>query len=109
MKYIPDQGDIVWCSFDPSLGHEQKGRRPGIVLSHSSYTKASGLIILCPITSKEKGYPFEFPFQGTDVGGVVLPDQICSIDWKERKVMFIEKISRENLIEIQNRVFALVG
>jgi mRNA-degrading endonuclease toxin of MazEF toxin-antitoxin module len=61
---IPDSGDIAWIGLDPALGHEQKGRRPVLVLSPASYNRKAGLAICCPVTGQVKGYPFE----------VVLPD-----------------------------------
>ena len=57
--YVPDRGDAVWLHFDPQSGHEQRGRRPALVLSPASYNGKVGLAILCPVTSRAKGYPFE--------------------------------------------------
>lgn len=57
--YIPERGDAVWITLDPQAGHEQAGRRPALVLSPASYNDRVGLALLCPITSKVKGYPFE--------------------------------------------------
>ena len=56
-KYIPERGDIVWLDFNPQLGHEQRGRRPALVMSYKAYNEKIGLAIFCPITSKDKGYP----------------------------------------------------
>lgn len=93
--YVPDKGDIVWLDFDPQAGHEQRGRRPALVVSHKSYNEKVGLGILCPITSKEKGYPFEVKVSGKKINGCVLSDQIKSLDWKIREVEFIEKAADE--------------
>ncbi len=57
--YTPDRGDVVWLSFNPQAGHEQAGRRPALILSPKEYNRKAGLSILCPITSRIKGYPFE--------------------------------------------------
>lgn len=85
-RYIPDTGDLVWLEFDPQAGHEQAGKRPGLVLSPAAYNKPSGLMIACPITSQVKGYPFEVPLPpGLKIQGVVLADQVKSLDWKARK------------------------
>ncbi len=92
-KTIPDRGDVVWIDFDPSLGHEQAGRRPGLILSSQRYHQKVGLAIACPITSKAKGYPFEVPIpEGFKVKGVILSDQLKSIDLAERNVALIFKI-----------------
>ena len=84
-KYVPDRGDIVWLQFTPQAGHEQAGHRPALVLSPASYNRRSGLMLCCPITSRVKGYPFEVALgEGEDLAGVVLADQVKSLDWKAR-------------------------
>jgi len=89
--YIPERGDIVWLDFDPQLGREQAKRRPAICLSPREYNEKSELALFCPITSKEKGYPFEVKIKGNKVEGVVLSDQIKSLDYIERNAKYIEK------------------
>jgi mRNA interferase MazF len=82
----PDQGDVVWINFSPQAGHEQSGRRPAIVLSPAAYNGKVGLALLCPITSRIKGFPFEVAIPpGLPVGGVVLADQVRSLDWRARR------------------------
>lgn len=99
-KYTPDKGDMVWLDFNPQLEHEQRGRRPALVLSYKAYNEKIGLAIFCPITSKEKGYPFEVKVVGEKINGSVLSDQIKSLDWKVRNIEFIEKIDDELLEEV---------
>ncbi|MFN2603546.1 MAG: endoribonuclease MazF [Gemmatimonadaceae bacterium] len=83
--YVPERGDAVWLSFDPQAGHEQSGRRPAIVLSPRIYNKRSGLALLCPVSSKVKGYPFEVELPpGLPIAGAVLSDQLRSLDWRAR-------------------------
>jgi mRNA interferase MazF len=94
-NYVPEKGDIVWLDFDPKAGHAQKGRRPALVISQMSYNEKVGSGIVCPITSKEKGYPFEVKVEGKNISGCVLSDQVKSLDWKIRNVEFIEKASAE--------------
>jgi mRNA interferase MazF len=94
-NYIPEKGDIVWLDFDPQAGHEQRGRRPAIVISQKAYNEKVGLGILCPITSKEKGYPFEVKIVGKKINGCVLSDQVKSLDWRIREVEFIERANDE--------------
>ena len=85
-RYVPARGDVVWITFNPQAGHEQAGRRPALVLSPSSYNRKVGLAILCPITSQVKGYPFEVTIPaGSNLGGVILSDQVKSLDWRIRK------------------------
>jgi len=88
-EYIPERGDIVWINFDPQSGHEQKGKRPAIVLSPKEYNKKVGLGLFCPITSKIKNYPFEVEISSKKINGVVLSDQIKSFDWRTREIEFI--------------------
>ena len=108
MSYIPERGDIIWLEFDPQKGHEQKGRRPGIVLSKKEYNQKSNLAIICPITSKIKDYPFEVRINSI-TKGVILSDQIRSIDWKSRNAAFIEKIPEEILKEIIENIDLLLN
>jgi mRNA interferase MazF len=79
-NYIPERGDIVWLNFTPQTGHEQMGRRPAIVISPFDYNEKVGLGLFCPITSKIKGYPFEVKIENKKIDGVVLSDQIKSLD-----------------------------
>ena len=87
--FIPDSGDLVWLNFNPQTGHEQKGRRPALVISPKIYNEKSGLVLACPITSQIKNYPFEVALTGHPVKGVVLADQIKSLDWRERRAKLI--------------------
>ncbi len=99
-KYIPERGDIVWLDFNPQLGHEQRGRRPALVMSYKTYNEKIGLAIFCPITSKDKGYPFEVKIEGIKINGSALSDQVKSLDWKVRNIEFIEKIKDELFDEV---------
>jgi mRNA interferase MazF len=81
----PDQGDVVWLNHDPQAGHEQAGHRPALVLSPKAYNAATGLMLCCPVTTQVKGYPFEVALIGVKgVTGVVLSDQLRSLDWEAR-------------------------
>jgi mRNA interferase MazF len=103
-SYVPDRGDLIWLNFDPQSGHEQKGKRPALVISPKAYNEKVGLGLFCPITSKEKGYPFEVTIQHKKIQGVVLSDQIKSMDWKQRDAEFISKASDKELEEVVNKV-----
>jgi mRNA interferase MazF len=88
--HVPDRGHIVWLDFHPQAGHEQSGRRPALILSRAAYNGLTGLALLCPITSKVKGYPFEVAIPaGLSINGVVLSDQIKSLDWRARRAEMI--------------------
>lgn len=81
----PDRGDIIWLDFNPRAGHEQAGRRPALVLSPAYYNRKADLAIICPITNKIKGYPYEVVIpQGFGVSGVILSDQARNLDWRAR-------------------------
>ena len=84
---VPDRGDLVWLEFAPHAGHEQAGRRPGVVLSPETYNRLTGLALICPVTSKIKGFGFESRLpEGSSVQGVVLSDHVRSMDWRTRKL-----------------------
>lgn len=109
-RYVPDAGDLVWLTFDPQAGHEQSGRRPALILSPRSYNERAMLALACPVTAQRKGYPFEVTLPaGEGVGGVVLADQIKNLDWRVRKVVFAAKAPDSVLIEVRERLRALLG
>ena len=96
--YIPRKGDFISVSFDPQSGHEQKGRRPALVLSNTLFNEKTGLAIVCPLTTTNRGYPFHIPVSTlSDLSGFVMVEQIKSIDYQARKAKFIEKASDEVL------------
>jgi mRNA interferase MazF len=94
-KYIPERGDVVWIDLDPTKGHEQKGRRPALVVSSAEYNAPSCLVLVVPITSQSKGYPFEIKINTKQVKGVILADQLKSLDWSVRGVTFAVKAPPE--------------
>ncbi len=91
----PDKGDIVWMVLEPRVGHEQAGRRPVLVISERLFNERTALAIICPITSKVKGLPFEVLLKGTQTQGVVLPIHVRSVDWNGRHAKFIERAPRD--------------
>ena len=106
--YVPDSGDLVWVSFYPQSGHEQAGRRPALVISPHSYNEKVGLALACAITSKVKGYPFEVETNSSRVQGVVLADQIRSLDWRSRQFTFIEQAAPETLDVVVQTLLTLL-
>ena len=109
-SYTPDSGDIVWLNFTPQAGHEQRGKRPALVISPKIYNEKTSLFICVPITSKVKGYPFEVPIpQDLEVKGVILTDQVKSLDYKVREATFICKLPQHTLQEVKKRIALLTG
>jgi mRNA interferase MazF len=108
--YVPRRGDLVWLHFNPQTGHEQAGRRPALVLSPESYNGRVGLAILCPVTSQEKGYPFEVALPpGGAVEGVILSDQVKSLDWRARRAERIEVLPPQVTEEVLQKLGTLLG
>ena len=94
--YIPKRGDLVWLTFNPQAGHEQSGRRPALVISPEAYNSKTGLAIFCPVTGQAKNYPFEVVVpEGLPINGVILVDQVKSLDWKARNALFIAALPGE--------------
>jgi mRNA interferase MazF len=107
-RYVPARGDVVWITFNPQAGHEQAGRRPAVVLSPSSYNGKVGLAILCPVTSLVKGYPFEVVIpSGLKLSGVILADQVKSLDWRVRRAEFICKLPQDTTSEVTGKLATL--
>ena len=108
-RYVPDRGDIVWISLNPQAGHEQAGHRPALVLSPEPYNQKVGLGLFCPITGQVKGYPFEAKIpESLPVAGVVLCDQVKSLDWRARGASFCCSLPRETLFEVLNKLGTLL-
>ncbi|RRR76746.1 MAG: endoribonuclease MazF [Candidatus Viridilinea halotolerans] len=109
MSYLPQRGDIVWLTFNPQAGAEQAGRRPAMVLSPASYNGKVGLAIFCPITNQRKGYPFEVLLpDDLPVTGVVLSDQVKSLDWRSRNAQFACQAPEAVIVEVLQKVATLI-
>ena len=107
---LPDVGDIAWVELDPVKGSEQAGRRPALVLSASIYHEASRRAIICPITSNTQPWPFNVPLPTTlQTSGVVLVDQIRTIDRSLRMFDRIERVPTDVLAEVRGKLAALLG
>ena len=108
--YVPDAGDLVWLTFDPQADHEQRGRRPALVLSPRAYNAKARLAIACPITSHQKGYPFEVPLPpGGKISGVILADHVKNLDWQARRVVFEARAPVEIVTDVRERLRVLLG
>lgn len=106
--YVPRKGDIVWMTLHPTRGHKQKGRHPALVLSPQEYNAQAGLVLVCPLSTRVKNYPFEVElvFKGSD--GAILVDQIRSIDWRVRKVIYVKKCEQSVMAEVQQKLLILI-
>jgi mRNA interferase MazF len=107
--YVPDAGDIVMMGFDPQVGREQAKRRPALVLTDQRYNRASGLAVVCPLTSKRKPYPFALPIIFDQIDGAVLVDQLKSMDWVGRKAKFRAKAEPALVGSVKQYIAVLLG
>lgn len=99
--YVPRQGDIIAITFDPQSGHEQKGRRPALVISKDLFNRSTGLAIVCPITNTERGFPFHVPVpKSSNVTGFIMVEQVKSVDFRARRAKRIERVSDELLSNV---------
>lgn len=106
---VPDRGDLVWITLTPQAGHEQAGRRPAVVLSPAAYNDRVGLALLCPVTSRVKGYPFEVQLpEGLPLRGVVLADQVKSLDWRARSAEVVGRLPETTTAEILQKLGTLL-
>lgn len=107
---MPERGHAVWLTFEPRAGHEQGGRRPALVLSPAPYNGIVGLAMLCPITSRVKGYPFEVLLPaGSVLTGAILADQAKSLDWRERRAEFIGAVPTATVADVLAKLGTLLG
>jgi mRNA interferase MazF len=108
-SYTPEAGDIVFLDFDPQVGREQAKRRPALVLTDFGYNRASGLAVVCPLTSKRKPYPFALRVNVGDVEGAVLVDQLKSMDWASRRAQFYAKAAPSMLTKVRQYIAVLLS
>lgn len=108
--YVPQRGDVVWITLNPQSGHEQAGRRPAVVLSPAIYNEKVELVILCPVTNQIKGYPFEVIIpDGLPLSGVILADQIKSLDWRVRDAEWICTLPPRVVVEVLQKLGTLLS
>ena len=108
--YVPDVGEVVYLTLDPTKGHEQAGRRPALVLTPRRYNARTALVVCCPMTMQVKGYPFEVPVTGVGAvaGGVVLADQVKSLDWVQRRASLLGRVDDATLARVRALLKALL-
>jgi len=99
--YVPRKGDFITLSFDPQAGHEQKGRRPALVISNYLFNRHTGLAIVCPVTNSDRKIPFHLPVPtSSSLTGFVMVDQVKSVDYAARRARFLEKAPDELLQDV---------
>ena len=99
--YVPQRGDFVAVTFDPQSGHEQRGRRPALVVSNNLFTERTGLAIVCPLTNTDRRFPFHVPVgNDSNVTGFVMVEQVKSIDFQTRLAAYIGRASDSMIDEV---------
>ncbi len=108
--YTPQQGDFIALSFDPQSGHEQKGRRPALVVSNALFNKATGMAMVCPLSNTDRGIPFHVAVGSTaTVTGFVMVEQVKSVDFHSRGAKFIAVANPKLLDEVQGILAACLA
>ena len=107
--YVPNRGDFVWLQLDPRVGHEQSGRRPALVLSRRLLAEKTGLMVICPITSKPKGMPYEIAVTSTRITGAILALHVRSVDYVAWETAFIATAPASVLAEATQKAGLLIG
>ena len=99
--YVPKKGEFIAVTFDPQSGHEQKGRRPALVVSNTLFNERTGLSIVCPLTNTYRGYPFHVAVtEDPHLTGFVMVEQVKSIDYRARQAKILGKASEALLDEV---------
>ena len=99
--FIPKKGDFIALTFNPQSGHEQKGRRPALVVSNTLFNEQTGLAIVCPLTTTDRVYPFHVNvIDNPRIKGFVMTEQVKSVDYHARQAKLIGKASTELLDEV---------
>jgi mRNA interferase MazF len=108
VKYIPEQGDIVVLNFDPQSGHEQKGRRPAMIISNKIFNQHLGLAFACPITNTKRDFPFHIEVKSENITGFIMGEQMKSIDYNARNIKFIEKANQKTINQILGIIDSII-
>ena len=110
-EFLPEAGDLVWTDFDPTMGREQAGRRPALVVSPAAFTLNTGFAFVCPITSRVRPFPTSVVLpDGLPISGEVLLSHLRSIDTLARPIRPIgAAVSRETTAEVRAKLAALIA
>ncbi len=109
MNYIPKQGDIVCLDFNPQTGHEQKGKRPGLIISNNTFNQFTKIAIVCPITNTKRGFPLHVELdERTETTGVIMCEQVKALDVFARNVSYCEKVPKEIVDEVIDIIISFI-
>jgi mRNA interferase MazF len=114
--YLPRRGDLVHMNFSPSAGHEMADRHYALVLSADKYNRTSRMAVVCPITSRVRGWPFEVeippglvpPKGGQPVASVIVADAVRQVDYRDREMEFVAAARRELVEEVLDKLLAVL-
>lgn len=107
--YLPKRGDFIWIDFDPQAGHEQRGNRPALVVSHDSFNQRMGFAFVCPISNTQRKNPFYVVIpEGEAVTGVIMTDQLRSLDFRARSASFKGECSELLLEDVLRRIKPII-
>jgi len=97
---VVKQEDIIKLDLDLTKGHEQAGYRPALVVSNASFSRASNMFLVCPITNTDRDNPLHVRLDGLTTTGFVMCDQIRAIDTHARNYKIVEIIDDDTLWEV---------
>lgn len=107
--YLPSKGDYIAVTFDPKSGHEQRGRRPALVVSNTPFNKHTGMAIVCPITNTDRKFPFHVPItDDVNMTGFIMVEQVKAIDFRSRQARCIGTASSGVLDEVLSLLDACI-
>jgi mRNA interferase MazF len=110
MAYAPNRGDIILLDWSPQAGTEMAGEHRAIVLSEREFSVATGWVVVCPITTKIKGSPFEVQIpRGLKAVGCVVASEVRTMDYLARNTRFMEKAPLDLLYRVQAIACATLG
>jgi mRNA interferase MazF len=109
VDYVPNRGDFIRINFDPQSGHEQMGTRPALVVSHTEFNQYRGFVLVCPVSNTKRRNPFYVSIPSDlSVTGVIMTDQLRSLDYRSRQAISIGTCSEDLLIEVLNRIYPIL-
>ena len=95
-------------NFSPHEGHEQAGRRPAVIVSNNYFNTRSNIIIVCPVTNRDNGYPMHVPLSKTKSTGFILCEHVRAVDISERNPVYIETLTNDILESVTERINAVI-
>jgi len=109
MAYLPEQGDVITLDFDPQAGHEQRGRRPAMVVSNNTFNSFTRMAMVCPITNTNRGFPLHVVLDDRiAITGVVMCEQVKVLDILARNAVFKEKTPNDIIEEVIDILFGFI-